>query len=311
MVFETERHGLPPGSVGFAQSPQALVLDDRVRVYFSTRSQDRAGGKFRSHVAYVDMSPDLREVLEVSQRPVVPLGELGAFDEHGIFPMHVVRHSGRIWGYTSGWSRRVSVSVETGIGLTTSDDDGRTFRRVGPGPVLGKSLHEPYLVGDPFVLRWGDSLHMWYIFGVRWAVLEEGAPPDRVYKVGHAVSADGVSWKTDGGRAIIADRLHADESQALPTVIEIDGRLHMYFCYRESADFRTGRGRGYRLGYAVSDNGASWWRRDEDAGIGLSAEGWDSEMMCYPHLVRSDGREYLLYNGNAFGRHGFGAAVRE
>ena len=40
-------------------------------------------------------------------------------------------------------------------------------------------------------------------------------------------------------RQIVADRLGADESQALPTVLEIDGRWHMFFCYRQSTDFRT------------------------------------------------------------------------
>jgi hypothetical protein len=30
--------------------------------------------------------------------------------------------------------------------------------------------------------------------------------------------------------------------------------------------------------------------------------------MCYPHLCSSEGRVFLLYNGNEFGRHGFGYA---
>jgi hypothetical protein len=37
-------------------------------------------------------------------------------------------------------------------------------------------------------------------------------------------------------------------------------------------------------------------------------DGWDSEMMCYPHLFKSDESIWLLYNGNEFGKHGFGAA---
>ena len=34
-----------------------------------------------------------------------------------------------------------------------------------------------------------------------------------------------------------------------------------------------------------------------------------SEMQCYPHLFECDQKIYLLYNGNEFGRHGFGLAV--
>ena len=41
-IFDPTQHGLPNGCVQFAQSPQALVFDDFVRIYFSTRAVDRA-----------------------------------------------------------------------------------------------------------------------------------------------------------------------------------------------------------------------------------------------------------------------------
>jgi len=34
-------------------------------------------------------------------------------------------------------------------------------------------------------------------------------------------------------------------------------------------------------------------------------------MMCYPHVFTCDGAAYMLYNGNRFGREGFGLAVLE
>lgn len=309
-IFDPSDFRLASGCRTFAQSPQALVFDDRVRIYFSSRQPD-ANGKFLSHVCYVDMEKDLRTAVDVNEEPVIPLGALGCFDQHGIFPMNVLRHEGRIHGYTSGWTRRVSVSVDTGIGLAFSDDDGRTFRRIGDGPVLTASLHEPFLVGDPFVAVIGGTYHMWYIFGTRWVHFEDGRAPDRVYKIGHATSADGIAWRKEEGRQIIADALHENESQALPTVVRIGGFHHMFFCYRESSDFRTGKGRGYRLGHAWSADLVEWTRDDDAGGLPLAASGWDSEMMCYPHAFELDGRVHLLYNGNEFGRHGFGVAVLE
>ena len=63
-IFDPDTHGLPAGCVGWAQSPQPLVLEDRVRIYFSTRMLDPvAEGKYLSHVAYVDMTKDLETVL--------------------------------------------------------------------------------------------------------------------------------------------------------------------------------------------------------------------------------------------------------
>lgn len=310
-IFDPTEHTLPEGCREFAQSPQALVLPDRVRIYFSTRSVDPSGGKYLSHVAFVEMTRDLRSVIRVSDKPVLPLGGLGCFDEHGIFPLNVVPHGGLIYGYTCGWSRRVSVSVETAIGLAMSRDGGLTFQRIGEGPVLSASLNEPCLVGDGFVRVINDQFHMWYIFGTGWKRFQPDAAPDRTYKIGHAVSADGVNWVKEEGRRIITDRLGPDESQALPTVIGIGGRHHMFFCYRESFDFRTGPGRGYRIGHAWSDDLSNWTRDDENPGLaGVHGE-WDGEMQCYPHVFECDGAIYLLYNGDAFGRFGFGLAELE
>lgn len=311
-IFDPREHRLPQGCVEFAQSPQTLVFDDHVRVYFSTRQKNEATGKFLSHIAFVDFDKDFGAIQRVSDTRVLPLGELGSFDEHGIFPINPLRHEGRIMAYTCGWSRRVSVSVETGIGLVVSDDEGETFSRRGlGGPLLGASLQEPFLVGDAFVRVFGGKFHMWYMFGTRWKHYEGSDVPERIYKIGHAVSDDGLQWEKQEGEAIIADSLPDDESQALPTVIEIAGRYHMYFCYRHSFDFRTNKNRGYRIGHAHSDDLLHWSRDDLNMGLELSALGWDSQMMCYPHVFACDGSIYMLYNGNEFGRAGFGLAVLE
>lgn len=309
-IFDPSQHALPNGCELFAQSPQALVCDDHVRIYFSTRARD-ASGKFLSHVAYVDMDRALERILRVADHTVLPLGELGAFDEHGIFPINPVRHGDRVLAYTTGWNRRVSVSVDTAIGLAVSTDGGRTFAREGAGPVLAQSLHEPCLVGDGFVQVIDGVFHMWYIFGTGWKRYAPDAAPDRTYKIGHATSGDGVHWTKEEARQIVADRLGPDESQALPTVTEIDGRHHMFFCYRQSSDFRTNAGRGYRIGHAWSDDLQNWTRDDDQIPLAVEPGAWDGDMQCYPHVFKVDDRICLLYNGNEFGRHGFGLALLE
>jgi hypothetical protein len=308
-IFDPTNHALANRCVEFAQSPQTLVLDDRVRVYFSTRERDSVG-KFLSHVAYADFSRDMTRLLGVSQHIVLPLGGLGCFDEHGIFPINVLRDQNRVLAYTTGWNRKVSVSAEASIGMAISNDDGQTFERYGLGPIMTASLNEPFLVADAFVQRYGEIYHMWYIYGTKWQKFSETEPPDRVYKIAHATSPDGINWHRDG-RQIITDRLNADECQALPTVIHVNGVYHMYFCYRQAYGFRQDSSRGYRLGYARSSDLENWVRDDNLGGIDVSAEGWDSQMQCYPHLFMSDGKVFLLYNGNEFGRHGFGLAILE
>jgi hypothetical protein len=309
-IFETGPHQFGNQQALFAQSPQAIEFDTFIRIYFSTRKKDPVNGKFISEIAFADMSKDLQQLIKISDKPIIGPGALGAFDEHGIFPISPLRHDGKIWAYTCGWSRRVSVSVETSTGLAVSTDNGLTFERFGTGPVFSSSLHEPMLVGDSFVRIYNDVFHMWYIYADRWLPAEGTEPPARVYKIAHAISKNGIDWERNG-KFIIKDRLNDDECQALPTVVKIAGRYHMYFCFREAKDFRTNTARGYRIGYAWSDNLLDWTRNDIEGGITTSDKGWDSEMMCYPHIFECAGKVYLLYNGNEFGKYGFGAAILE
>lgn len=310
-IFDPTEHELPNGCVEFAQSPQTLVFDDFVRIYFSTRQKDPSNGKYLSHIAYIDIDKNFENIIDISKSTVIELGELGCFDEHGIFPINVLRHEDKVYAYTCGWNRRSSVSVDTAVGFAESDDEGKTFKKLGNGPIVGPSLNEPFLVGDAFVKVYDGTFHMWYMFGTHWKRFSEDSAPDRVYKIGHAVSKDGINWVKEDGVQIVEDKLNADESMALPTVVKHDDRYHMFFCYRESSDFRKTSSRGYRIGYAYSDDLSSWTRDDENVGIDVSSDSWDSDMMCYPHVFECDGKIYLLYNGNEFGRFGFGIAVLE
>ncbi|MEO5942090.1 MAG: hypothetical protein ABIP30_05895 [Ferruginibacter sp.] len=308
-LFDPAKYELYNDCKIFAQSPQTLVFDDFVRIYFSIRKWDDAAKKYLSFIAFADFNKNLDTVIRVSTAPVINLGGLGAFDEHGIFPINVLKYQEKIYAYTCGWSRRVSVSVETSTGLAISNDNGNSFQKIGTGPILTSSLQEPMLVGDSFVQVYDDIFHMWYIFGQRWKQAEGDEPPARVYKIAHAVSADGINWKKEEGIPIISDLLNEDECQALPTVIKIGNRYHMYFCFREATDFRTNKERGYQLGYAWSDDLVKWHRDDKNKGIEKSTDGWDNEMMCYPHIFECDGKVHLLYNGNEFGKYGFGLAT--
>ena len=310
-IFDPTKFKLPNNCFQYAQSPQALVFDDFIRVYFTARERDIRSGKYLSHIAFVDMTKDFKKIIDVSKNTVIELGKLGCFDEHGIFPINVLRQKDKIYGYTCGWSRKISVSVDTSIGLAISHDNGLTFQRTGDGPVLTSSLHEPFLVGDPFVKNYEDTFHMWYIFGIYWKRFQNEEAPDRVYKIGHAMSQDGFVWKKEEGRKIIGDKLNSDESQALPAVIKFAGKYHMFFCYRQSHDFRKRKDRSYRIGYAFSDDLKNWVRDDDNVGIDTTDGDWDSDMLCYPHVFECDDKIYLLYNGNEFGKHGFGVAILE
>lgn len=290
----------------FAQAPATLVFDDFVRVYFSCRPPPDAQGQYVSYSAFVDLArPDLLKVGAVSEQPILTLGGLGEFDEFGTYPVSVIRDGDEVRVYYAGWTRCESVPFNVAIGYATSTDGGRTFTKGGNGPVISYSPDEPFVMSGPKIRRFGDTWYLWYIAGRKWKVVDGRAEP--VYKIRLATSDDGVRWRKVN-RDIIESRIEEDEAQASPDVIHANGKYHMFFCYRYSSQFR-GKERGYRIGYASSVDLLNWVRDDSKAGIDVSAEGWDSEMVSYPHAFALDGRTYLAYLGNEVGRHGFGLAV--
>lgn len=292
----------------FAQGPATLVRGDRVRVYFSCRPPRDANGQYESRSAFVDLArDDLTRIISVASRPILELGERGTFDEFGTYPVSVIEDGDAIRAYYGGWTRCRSVPFNVAIGCAVSRDGGATFTRLGSGPVLSYSPDEPFVISGPKIRRFAGRWHLWYIAGSKW--IANGGRPEPVYRIRMASSGDGVTWHKSG-RDLIPVRLEADECQASPDVLFANGRYHMFFCYRYSLDYRNGR-RGYRIGYAHSDDLVTWTRDDSRAGIDVSPEGWDSEMVSYPHVFALDGRTYMMYLGNEVGRYGFGLAELE
>lgn len=292
----------------FAQAPATLILDDRLRVYFSCRPSADDNGQYVSYSAYVDLDrSDLTRVLDVAREPILALGGLGTFDEFGTYPVSVIREGRQVWAYYAGWTRCESVPFNVAIGLAKSDDGGKTFEKAGPGPVLSYSLDEPFVLSGPKIRKFDEQRYLYYIAGRKWIMSEGRAEP--VYKIRMATSSDGMNWQP-ANKDLIESRIEADEAQASPDVFFYKGRYRMFFCYRHSEGYRS-REKGYRIGYAYSDNLLDWTRDDDAVGIDVSAEGWDSEMISYPHVFELDGEVYMLYLGNQVGRHGFGLAKLE
>lgn len=289
----------------FAQAPATLIFEDFVRVYFSCRPQADENGQYVSYSAYVDLDrSDLFKIRNVSETPILTLGGLGEFDEFGTYPVSVIRSEDKVLAYYAGWTRCESVPFNVAIGMATSQDEGKTFKKLGTGPILTYSPDEPFVLSGPKIRRFNETYYLWYIAGRKWKIIDGRAEP--VYKIRMASSYDGIHW-TKINKDLIPSRIEEDEAQASPDVFYANGTYHMFFCYRYSSDYR-GKENGYRIGYASSSDLVNWVRDDSRAGIDVSPDGWDSEMISYPHVFELDGKTYLAYLGNQVGRCGFGLA---
>jgi hypothetical protein len=305
-IFDPQQLQPHPWMMEFAQCPTPFVLDDRtVRVFFATRPLRDSKGLYVSRPGYVDLSRhDLRQIKSVSPQPLLELGQAGTFDEFGIMPSSAVRVGDDIYMYYTGWTRMESVPYTTAIGVAVSRNQGETFQRIGAGPVLGLTLDEPYLVNSPIVKIIDDVWHMWYVSGKRW--IETDAGPEIVFQQAHATSADGLSW--DDREIWIMPAWSDNECQDFLCPVKIDGGWHAFFAYRNATGFRTRKESAYRLAYARSQDLRTWERSDQPSLLERPEQGWDSQMICSTQFLEMDGRRWLFYCGNEFGRGGFGAA---
>jgi hypothetical protein len=291
----------------FSQAPATLLFDDRVRVYFSGRPRPHANGNYESYTGFADFDRrDPTRLLRVSDEPILSLGKLGTFDEFGTYPVSVIRDRENTRCYYAGWNHG-SARFDTAIGVAIGDAMGETFDKLsGGGPVLGTSLYEPFVLSGPKIRRINGEWLLFYIAGREWRVMADR--PEPIYKIRSAVSDDGFRWRRHS-RDLIAS--NSDEVQSGPDVHWDGEKFVMLFCFRP-VGHHPGRDGGLRIGYAWSRDAVVWTRDDAQAGITVSDDpnAWDYGHVRYPHWFLLDGEEYLLYNGNSFGRYGFGLARR-
>ena len=168
-----EKSGLvfkPNGQFGWinthAQVPTALRIPQNnvIRIFFATRPKPGL-----SITTYVDVEEStLSKIVYLHPKPILDLGGIGAFDEHGVMPSSLISEGSNIFLYYSGWSRRCNVPYANYTGLAISSDGGKTFRKYSESPILDEKNWGPFSATSPCVLRADKLWHMFYCSGTDW-----------------------------------------------------------------------------------------------------------------------------------------------
>jgi hypothetical protein len=272
----------------------AVPRDDAgvVEIYVTGRDSQN-----RSRIGTITIDPDRPATpVAISAAPVFDIGELGAFDENGVSYPWIVTAGGVEYMYYVGWMPTVLTPFQNHVGLAVRNGGG-AWQRWSRAPILERTDDDFLSIGSTAVMHRADRWRMWYTSFRRWG--RTAADPKHVYVIKFAESSDGIHW-TRPNRVCIDAASPSEYSISRPSVLFDDGVYHMWFSHR---------GEAYRIGYAWSENGIDWIRRDDLAGIDVSASGWDSESICYSHVFRWKDALYMLYCGNHYGRDGLGLAV--
>ena len=292
LIFKPD--GSSPWARHTALQPTPLVLNDGViRVFTGMRDDDGVG-----RVGYVDVkASNPGEVLGVSALPCLDIGQPGAFDENGVIPCAVVKRDEEIFLYYAGYMLGHRVRFIAFSGLAVSKDGGVTFTRYSRAPVTDRTDDELLFRAIHSILYDAGKWKVWYGAGNEFRTGNQKTLP--CYNIRYMESADGIRFPAKG---VVALDIREDEHRVgRPYVIKVNDTYRMFFGAGSEAE-------PYRLAYAESGDGINWQRKDDELGLTLSATGWDSQMMAYPAVVTWRDRTYMFYNGNEYGRTGFGYA---
>lgn len=283
-----------PKLLTHAANPLPFLLEgDIYRIFYCGRDADK-----RSSVAAVDIDIVGQRVMKEHHHPIFEHGPEGSFYADGVSIGNCYEVNGVKYLLFMGWQNPAAEHWRGDIGRLIVKPD-LTLELESEEPLMGADPADPISLAYPWVMKNEDnSYSMWYPSTKTW----DAGNGEMLAVINFASSADGHHWNREG--QAVPHVLGRAQAFSRPTVVgNIKEGYEMWFSYR------GGNADKYRIGYALSTDGRRWQLALEEVGIDVSAAGWDSEMIEYPFVFDHKSRRYMLYNGNGYGKTGFGLAV--
>lgn len=302
--FSWQKKGLvfSPNSDDFSHGshPCAIHIEgDNYVIAFTQRD-----AKQRSHIFLFNalLAEGRLEILGEPKLALLP-GNPCHFDCDGVISVCFVKYENIIYLYYVGWQNLPDGLWICDTGRAKLNVQTLTLEREFQGPVLGRDKTNPLFAAATAFHVSENFWQTWYNSGIRWEKTAQGWK--HYYGIHYAHSNNGVDWVCHPGMCLPFANEY-EYAFGRPSVIRQEETYFMWYAHRATKTTDT-----YRIGFASSEDGRYWERNDTLAGIDVSPTGWDSEMICYPYVFEHNGSIYMLYNGNGYGKTGFGLAVME
>jgi len=278
-----------------AANPVAILLEgDVYRIFFSARDPQN-----RSSVGAVDVNVRKRKIAFEHHHPFFSFGCEGSFYADGVSIGDWYEVDGRSFLLFMGWQNPTDAHWRGDIGRLELDVNFN-LQIVDEYPFMTTDEIDPISLSYPWVHQDGEGYSMWYGSTRTW----DAGNNEMLHVLNFANSENGQNWTKKG--LSIPYREGIAQAFSRPTVaVTASNRLEMWFSYR------GGNGDKYKIGYASQREDLEWELQLDNSGIEQSQQGWDSEMICYPFVFDHQGDRYMLYNGNSYGKTGFGLAILE
>lgn len=295
LLYCPSENGRHPKLLTHVANPLPVQLEgDVYRVFFSGRDAYN-----RSSVGAVDIDIVKREVILEHHNPLFEHGPEGSFYSDGVSIGNCYVANGVRYMLFMGWQAPATDHWRGDVGRLVVNSD-LTLGLDSNGAFMGVEAIDPISLSYPWVLDNPEGgYQMWYGSTKSW----DAGNGEMLHVINYATSQDGHSWAREG--LAVPYELGKAQAFSRPTVLRNNnGAYEMWFSYR------SGSGETYRIGHAISRDGRKWALTLNQGCIDVSPDGWDSEMIEYPFVLDHAGQRYMFYNGNGYGKTGFGLAVQ-
>ena len=294
LIYSTHGTHCHPKLLTHAANPLPMLIEgDLYRVFYSGRDINN-----KSSVGAVDIDIVKHKVIKVHNEPFFEHGPEGSFYEDGVSIGNCYTVNDVQYMLFMGWQTPKAGHWRGDIGRLVVTPD-LSLVLDSNKPFMGSDDIDPISLSYPWVQKSKEGGYvMWYGSTSTW----DAGNGEMLHVINCAESQDGHNWNRKG--LSIPYQIGKAQAFSRPTMIEsISIGFEMWFSYR------SGSGEKYRIGYAYSIDSKKWKLALQDAGISVSLYGWDSEMIEYPFVFDHKGQRYMLYNGNGYGKTGFGLAI--
>ena len=288
---ENNRH---PKLLTHAANPVPILLEgDVYRVFYSGRDKEK-----RSSVGSVDIDIVRQEIIYEHAAPFFEHGPVDSFYSDGVSIGNFYTVGNTTYLLFMGWQNPAHQHWFGSIGRLILHSDGH-LSLDSDTAFLPMSNVDPISLSYPWVIYSQGQYHMWYGSTVTW----DAGNQEMLHVINYASSEDGHHWTRQG--VSVPYEIGVAQAFSRPSILQEQDGLTMWFSYRD------GTGKPYRIGMAKSQNYQDWVLHLEQVGIDVSATGWDANMIEYPFVLTHKGYKYMFYNGDGYGRSGFGLAKQD
>jgi hypothetical protein len=285
--------GFHPKLYTHASNPLPLHLNNNIyRIYYNGRDKQN-----RSSIGAIEYDIISRKLIKYFKQPLFIHDNENSYYSDGVSIGCQYSIRGNIYMLFMGWKILNNGFWQGEIGRLKIEDDGSLTYR-DDGPLFSIDTANSISLSYPFVAKNSNGKYkMWYGS----TITRDAGNGEMLHVISNATSIDGIKWIPNG--LAIPFEIGVAQAFSKPCIIKNKYGLEMWYSYRGNSDEK------YCIGYAKSLDGEGWEIDNSKAGINVSDLGWDSEMVCYPYVFNHKGNRYMLYNGNGFGKTGFGLAV--